>query len=222
MKILVSGTTGVGKSTISSELKLALIDKGFNAVVIGEEIIKSPLFKSYSKNIADWGFLAQLDFLLIRFKQWFSVENEISSGENKTIYIFDRHFLDDYIFSNLNSIKMSLSNFQRNNYMNLYNQLNKKFLSYKGFDITFYLTASFDNIMKRMNKRGRKEELLFPLDYWMDLYTLYYNRKKYLDKFVQSTRKLYKINTDSSDPKEIVKKMFIKFEAIVKKNENSN
>lgn len=197
MKIIISGTTGVGKSTTVKHLKEILEKKGKKVIIAGELVIDSPYFDLYFNNLVEWGFLAQLDFLLERFEQYFKIVEKSKLEKNKDIvYIFDRHFLEDLIFAELKWVRENTSAFLTNAYRNLYNELIKKLSLIDKPDFIFNLKASFDEISSRMKERGRELETKFSDSYWQDLYYRYYAKKSYRKTFKTFSNEFVEIDTD--------------------------
>jgi broad-specificity NMP kinase len=53
VKIAITGTTGVGKSTTIKELNKILLDNGYDVIVAGELVADSPLFSYYFDSVAE-------------------------------------------------------------------------------------------------------------------------------------------------------------------------
>lgn len=202
MKIIISGTTGVGKSTTVESLKKKLEDKGKKVIVKGELVLDSPYFQLYFNNLSEWGMLAQLDFLLERFRQYVSVDNELENLTNNTVVIFDRHFLEDLAFAELKWVRENTSIFLSNTYLVIYKELLKKLIFFKKIDYFILLKASFDTVMERMVNRGREIEQTFHEKYWQDLYYRYYSKKNYRKTFKEHTKHFVEIDTDDFNPDE--------------------
>lgn len=199
MKIVISGTVGVGKSTVSKLLKKKLSLQNKDVFLVEENVKNNPYLDFFYKNKSNWAFLIQMDFLLNRFKNAF-----ISEGKNQ-IKIYDRHFFDDYIFGNLKSIKDSMSSFESNLYnlifQNLYETLKKEC---NKVDYIFLLSSSFDILICRIKNRNRKVEKNVKRDYWMDLYNNYYYNKESLKFFENNSKKFKIIQTSNLSPEEVV------------------
>ncbi len=220
MRIVISGTVGVGKSSTTKELIKILKEKGYIVNYLKEETVNSPYLKHYYDNPESWAFIAQMDFLLERFKQWVSDEQKREKQKKedkgkKIITVYDRHFLDDYIFAELHSIKNSISQLNSIVYQSVYKELIEKLHDAKAEpDFLFLLDASLPTIVKRLHKRGREEEKETNEEYWKDLYDSYYVKPKFVHHFKTNTKKVVKIDTEKITPNEvansIIKEMGIK------------
>ncbi len=207
MKIIITGTTGVGKSTVVELLETKLKKSKRPVIRMGELVVNSEFFDYYFENLSEWGFLSQTSFLLDRFKQWIEVEHKINNYVENAINIFDRHFLDDLIFSELDEIKETTSNIETIAYKVVYEELLKKLENAKKIDFLFLLKADFDVIAERMRKRGRENETAFEVDYWKDLYYRYYEEERYQKHFQRYSKKMIIIDTTHKNPLEVVKEI---------------
>lgn len=205
MRIVISGTVGIGKSTTSNEFVKRLREMGKDVSFLKEETVDSPYLSYYYDSPADWAFVAQIDFLLGRFKQWLTDERDRAKAGKKHITVYDRHFLDDYVFAELHTIKNNISNFNSLTYQALYKELLEK-MSKMDSKPTYFvmLKAPIDVVMSRLNKRGREEEKEVDLKYWEDLYNNYYNRSAFQNHFKSNSKNFIEIDTTDKSTKEIV------------------
>ncbi len=201
MKIIISGTTGVGKSTTVELLEKRFKKENKKVVVLGELVVDSPYFDLYFDNLMEWGFLAQLDFLFERFRQFLNVQNQF---DDDTIVIYDRHFIEDKIFSELQKIKDSVPENLRNVYTHVYKELIKIADFFEKPDYFILLKSSYDTVLERMNKRGRDQEKKFENAYWQDLYYRYYSKKSHRNNFKNIAKNFREIDTDELNPEEVV------------------
>lgn len=195
MKIVISGTTGVGKSTAVNNLKNYYQKKGKKVIIMGEILVYSPYFDLYFNNFSTWNFLAQLDFLFERFHQFIEIEQKYKDHKD-IIIIYDRHFIEDKIFSELKLIKKGRTKLLDDAYKNVYNSMLDKINLFEKPDFFIVLRASFDVIMERMQKRNRSEEKKFDREYWQDLYYRYYSKKANKDIFRKYSKKYVELDTD--------------------------
>ncbi|CRX37006.1 / dck_1 / Deoxyadenosine/deoxycytidine kinase /:492374 Reverse [Candidatus Hepatoplasma crinochetorum] len=195
MKIVISGTTGVGKSTAVNNLKNYYQKKGKKVIIMGEILVYSPYFDLYFNNFSTWNFLAQLDFLFERFHQFIEIEQKYKDHKD-IIIIYDRHFIEDKIFSELKLIKKGRTKLLDEAYKNVYNSMLDKINLFEKPDFFIVLRASFDVIMERMQKRNRSEEKKFDREYWQDLYYRYYSKKANKDIFRKYSKKYVELDTD--------------------------
>ncbi len=203
MKIVISGTTGVGKSTTVKLLKKKLELMGKKVTVAGELVVDSPYFNLYFNDLAEWGALAQLDFLLERFKQYIELEIKLQDNPDQVI-IFDRHFLEDKIFSHLKAVKAAVSAFDTNIHNIIWQELVDKIQDFDKPDYFVLLKADFDIVEDRMKKRGRSQEEKFNQRYWQDLYWRYYNSNKYRTIFKDYSKNFLELSTDDTNPEQVV------------------
>lgn len=221
MRLVISGTVGVGKSTTSKALVKALEEKGYLVKFLNEETVNSPYLRFYYDEPANWAFVAQIDFLLGRFKQWLSTELEMEEYEKnkkdkdpEMIVIYDRHFLDDYLFAELHTIKNNISQFNSLTYHALYQELLAKMEKMDARpDYFLLLKAPLEAVMGRLHKRGRDEEKEVEMKYWQDLYSNYYERSMTKNHLVNNVKKLKEVDTLNKTTEEIVNELI----AIIKK-----
>ncbi len=208
MIIIISGTVGVGKSTVSKLLNNELIKKKINSKLFFELQDENPYLDFYYQSRYNWSFLIQLDFLFDRFKNYYK---STLISENR-YFIFDRSFIDDYVFFNLNSISETFNEYQKISYKSINQSLVKKID--KKPDYFFLLKTDFDEILNRIKKRGREFEQEEELnDYWKDLYYQYYKNEKVLNYIKKNVKNL--IIIDATESEEIIVKKIIQ---IIKKN----
>lgn len=209
MRVVISGTVGVGKSTTTELLIKKLEEKGFIVNHLNEETTTSPYLTHYYNEPAKWAFLAQIDFLMERFKQWLHDEKkrkeQESKGLKKVITVYDRHVIDDYIFAELHSIKENISHINSLTYQIIYKELLEKISdsnSQPGY--FFLLKADLSTIVKRLHKRGRVEEQDTDNEYWKDLYESYYVKPKFKYHFKKNAKRIINIDTENLSTEKIV------------------
>lgn len=207
MRIVISGTVGVGKSTVSN-LLFEELKKNNQLNLLKEETVRSIYLDYYYRNPQEWAFISQLDFLLGRFKQWLLDEKKretFAKNSNKNyITIYDRHFLDDYVFAELHTIKENISNINSITYQAIYKELIDKMNFLKARPNYFFLlTADFDIVIKRLKERNRKTEQDVDLKYWQDLYHNYYQRPMIQNHFKRNVEKMIIIDTANKTPEKV-------------------
>ncbi|NQX83433.1 MAG: deoxynucleoside kinase [Mycoplasmataceae bacterium] len=212
MRIVISGTVGVGKSTTTDLLVKTLRDKGYEVNHIKENTVVSPYLTYFYTEPSKWAFIAQLDFLIERFKQWLIDEKKRSKSTNKKlITIYDRHFIDDYIFAELHSIKENISQINSIVYQTVYKELLDKLIDADAKpDFFFLLEADLSTIVERLKKRGRKIEVNTEEEYWKELYDSYYIKPKFKYHFNKYSKKVLPINTENKDSTKIVSEIITK------------
>ncbi len=201
MNIVISGTVGVGKSTISKELEKHLQLKSEDVFLMDEINEDDPYLDNYYENRPAWSFLIQINFVLGRFN------NAYRFSQREGINIFDRHFLDDYIIASMPFVKndMPFPLWQTYNVIN--KQLNERLKESAKVDIFFLLKADFEEVIRRVENRGRESEKEVDVEYWRDMYNQYYNNPEIQEYIKGSVSKMIIIDANSSNPEEIVKEM---------------
>lgn len=205
MRIVISGTVGIGKSTTSEMVVKKLKEKGYDVNFLNEETVDSVYLDFYYKEPQNWAFISQIDFLLGRFKQWLNDEKSREhNNSDKRITLYDRHFLDDYVFAELHTIKENISMFNSLTYQAIYKELTEKMQRLDARpDYFFLLEAPLDVIIKRLEGRGRTEEQNVNIEYWKDLYHNYYVRPMFKNHFQNNVKNFVKIETSNKVPEEI-------------------
>lgn len=201
MKIIISGMVGVGKSTISENLYkyFEKNNKNLKIEFIKELQFDNPYLDFFYKERCEWSFLIQIDFLLERYKTLISEEKR-----KNDITIFDRHFLDDYIFANSDAIKEDITNIHLNIYLQLNKYLSSTINKEKRPDYFFLLKANYNEIINRIEKRGRSFEKNNDLEkYWKSMYKVYYENKLVQNYLSKNTKNFIIIDANKSE-KEIL------------------
>ncbi len=204
MRVVISGTVGVGKSTTTQELINRLENEGWKVNHLTEKTAESPYLKHYYDEPAKWAFVAQMDFLMERFKQWLTDEEDRLKHGDKVITVYDRHFIDDYIFAELHSIKENISNINSIVYQTVYKELLDKLVESKTQpDYFFLLEADLSTIVKRLHKRGREAEQDTDESYWKELYDSYYTKPKFSYHFEKYNKQVVKVDTENKTPAQV-------------------
>ena len=158
--ITVAGNVGAGKSTLTTLVGKKL---GFETHFVKVE--GNPYLQDFYLDQEKWGFHLQLYFLAQRFKQ----QKEIASNGLNNIQ--DRSIYED------------VGIFARNLYEN--NKMTKRdYITYRELfndmvphlrkpDLMIYLDGSIDNIIKRINLRGRDVEKSVDVEYWKNFHKRY-------------------------------------------------
>ena len=206
MRVVISGTVGIGKSTTTNLLVNKLAELGYDVAHLDEKTVESVYLDYYYKKPEEWAYLSQLDFVSGRFKQFLEDEKERETNKSeKRITIYDRHPLDDLVFAELHSVKRSITEMNSITYHAVYKEMIEK-INYMDAkpDYFILLTAPLEVVMERLNKRARDAEMGVDMAYWEDLYNNYYNRPVFQNHFEKNTKKVVKIDTSSKTPEEIV------------------
>lgn len=158
IQIIVEGMTASGKSTVVNLLSERL---GFQ--VMPEEF-RDPLdLLSRFHHDRKWAFPMQLNFLVTRFAQYLCASEEDN-------YILDRSIFGDKVYAML----YYRSGYFRDSQLGCYLTLYESLLHYvKKPKLFIIVRCSFDEIIRRINDRGRQDEIDAGVDYWKSLYDAY-------------------------------------------------
>ncbi len=210
MKLVISGTSGVGKSTTVALAKKHYEEQGKEVVVLTEMVLESPFFNLFYEDLAKWSWLGQIEFILTRFKQWIDIEERYKDVDPDTyVIIYDRTFMEDLIFAELKNVRLAVPSFHQKAYKIMYDDLVDKIDMYEKPDFFILLRATFDTVAERQfGQRGREqesnEENNIDTKFWQDLYYRYYGAKKYREIFRSHSKHFVEIDTDYSTPDEVL------------------
>ncbi len=213
MKLVISGTSGVGKSTTVQLTKEHYEKQGLEVVVLKEMVLESPFFNLFYEDLSKWSWLGQIEFVLTRFKQWLDIEERYKDVDPSTyVIIYDRTFMEDLIFAELKNVRNAVPSFHQKAYKVLYDDLVDKIEMYEKPDFFVLLRASFDTVAERQfGQRGREqesnEENNIDTKFWQDLYYRYYGAKTYREIFRKHSKHFVEIDTDYSTPVEVLEKV---------------
>lgn len=160
--IAVAGTVGIGKSTLTKKLAERL-----NFRTSFEKVDTNPYLDLYYNDFERWGFHLQIFFLAERFKEQKKIF-EYGGG-----FIQDRTIYEDLeIFAKMNFDNQSMQEQDFATYASLFEAmvLNPFF---EKPDIVIYLEGDFEDILARLQARGREMELQTERSYWEKLYGYY-------------------------------------------------
>lgn len=181
VQVVIDGMTASGKTTITSVLPERL-----SLRVMPEEFRDSyDLLNKFSQD-KKWCFPMQLNFLVTRFIQY-----KVASETND--YILDRSIFSDPVYAQLYYQKGFLSEDEYNGYLSLYKTLVSSLTEPK---CLLLLNCSFTEIMNRIKKRGREDELRLGEEYWRALYDAY---QSHLDHLQKTSENCIYINTEKFD-----------------------
>ncbi|WP_165005773.1 deoxynucleoside kinase [Enterococcus sp. ZJ1668] len=149
--IIVAGTIGAGKSTLTEMLAQNLETKPFYENVEDNEVL--PLFYS---NPEKYTFLLQIFFLNKRF---LAIKDAFSHDDN----VLDRSIYEDSMLFHLNADLGRVSEVEVQQYEGLLETMLKELEEIspqKKPDLLVYIRVSFDTMLERIKKRGRDYEQL--------------------------------------------------------------
>lgn len=148
--IIVSGMTGIGKTTVSKLLSEELNTKVFYESV---DIPILPLFYSSTEEEIQknrYPFLLQLTFLINKFKT-------LKEASLYKYSIVDRSIYEDFYFCKRNAELGRISKIEMDVYESLFNTLVSNIEI--NCDLHIYLRGEFDEVLKRIKLRGREYEV---------------------------------------------------------------
>ncbi|MCA1216456.1 deoxyadenosine/deoxycytidine kinase [Bacillus amyloliquefaciens] len=160
--ITVAGTVGVGKSTLTKALAKRL---RFHTSL--EEVDENPYLEKFYHDFERWSFHLQIYFLAERFKEQ---KNMFESGGG---FVQDRSIYEDTgIFAKMHADKGTMSLTDYTTYTSLFEAMVMT-PYFPHPDVLIYLEGDLENIINRIEKRGREMELQTNRSYWEEMYTRY-------------------------------------------------
>ena len=167
--ITIAGTVGVGKSTMTRALAQALEFK-----TSFEKVDTNPYLEKFYDDFERWSFHLQVYFLAERFKEQKKIF-EYGGG-----FVQDRSIYEDTgIFAKMHFDKGTMSPTDYETYTNLFDAMVMT-PYFPHPDLLIYLEGSFDEILSRIQERGRDMEKSTPISYWEEMYNRYTN---WIDNF---------------------------------------
>ena len=162
--ITIAGTVGVGKSTLTQ----ALADK-LNFKTSFENVDHNPYLDKFYHNFERWSFHLQIYFLAERFKEQKRMF-EYGGG-----FVQDRSIYEDVdIFAKMHEEQGTMSADDYHTYYELFNAMVMTPYFPKP-DVLIYLECDYDEVIDRIQQRGRDMEINTDPEYWRKLFKLYEN-----------------------------------------------
>ena len=155
MVIVVGGMIGLGKTSVTKILADALHGEAFFEKVEGNKLLEQFYTATPEESEKNrYPFLLQLHFLSTRFQL-------IKEACIKNNNVLDRSIYEDLYFCKRNMELGKISQLEMSIYASLVNNMMEEIdgLPKKAPDLMVYLTGSFDTVLDRIKKRGRKFEL---------------------------------------------------------------
>lgn len=160
--ITIAGTVGVGKSTMTKALAEAL-----NFRTSFEKVDTNPYLDKFYDDFEKWSFHLQIYFLAERFKEQKRIF-EYGGG-----FIQDRSIYEDTgIFAKMHYDKGTMSPTDYETYTNLFDAMVMT-PYFPHPDLLIYLEGSIDNIIDRIEERGRPMEQQTDKAYWHEMHDRY-------------------------------------------------
>lgn len=167
--ITVAGTVGVGKSTLTQALAKALQFK-----TSFEKVDNNPYLESFYNDFERWSFHLQIYFLAERFKEQKKIF-EYGGG-----FVQDRSIYEDTgIFARMHYEKGTMSSIDYETYTNLFEAMVMT-PYFPHPDLLIYLEGTLEEVVERINDRGREMEKQTPVSYWEEMYRRY---EKWINNF---------------------------------------
>ena len=160
--ITVAGTVGVGKSTMTSALANAL---GFKTSF--ENVDDNPYLDRFYDDFEKWSFHLQIYFLAERFKEQKRIFEQ-GGG-----FIQDRSIYEDTgIFAKMHADNGTMDSVDYDTYTNLFEAMVMT-PYFPHPNLLIYLEGSLEDILSRIQERGRPMEQETPVSYWEEMYGRY-------------------------------------------------
>ena len=167
--ITIAGTVGVGKSTMTNALANAL-----NFRTSFEKVDTNPYLDKFYDDFSKWSFHKQIYILAERFKEQKRIF-EYGGG-----FIQDRSIYEDTgIFAKMHFDKGTMSPIDYQTYTNLFDAMVMT-PYFPHPDLLIYLEGSIDDIIGRIEERGRPMEQQTDKEYWYEMHNRYEN---WIDNF---------------------------------------
>ncbi|QDQ00646.1 deoxynucleoside kinase [Lysinibacillus fusiformis] len=162
--ITIAGTVGVGKSTMTKTLAEAL-----NFRTSFEKVDTNPYLDKFYEDFEKWSFHLQVYFLAERFKEQKRIF-EYGGG-----FIQDRSIYEDTgIFAKMHFDKGTMNPTDYETYTNLFDAMVMT-PYFPHPDLLIYLEGPIDDVIGRIQERGRAMEQQTPNDYWVEMHDRYEN-----------------------------------------------
>lgn len=160
--ITIAGTVGVGKSTLTKALA-----ERFNFRTSFENVDHNPYLDKFYNDFERWSFHLQIYFLAERFKEQKRMF-EYGGG-----FIQDRSIYEDVdIFAKMHQEQGTMSPEDFETYSELFNAMVMTPYFPKP-DVLIYLECDYDDVINRIQQRGRQMEIETDTAYWQKLYQRY-------------------------------------------------
>jgi deoxyadenosine/deoxycytidine kinase len=167
--ITIAGTVGVGKSTMTKALAEALQFR-----TSFEKVDTNPYLDLFYDDFEKWSFHLQIYFLAERFKEQKRMF-EYGGG-----FVQDRSIYEDTgIFAKMHQEKGTMNAVDYETYTNLFEAMVMT-PYFPHPDLLIYLEGSLDDILGRIQERGRTMEQQTPVDYWVEMHERY---EKWINSF---------------------------------------
>lgn len=162
--ITIAGTVGVGKSSLTR----ALAEK-LNFKTSYENVDHNPYLDKFYDDFKRWSFHLQIYFLAERFKEQKRMF-EYGGG-----FVQDRSIYEDVeIFAKMHEVERTMSEDDFQTYSNLFEAMVMTPYFPKP-DVLIYLESDYEDVIQRIQARGRQMEIDTDPAYWRKLFKQYEN-----------------------------------------------
>lgn len=162
--ITVAGTVGVGKSVMTKALANAL-----NFKTSFEKVATNPYLEKFYEDFERWSFHLQVYFLAERFKEQKKIF-EYGGG-----FVQDRSIYEDTgIFAKMQYENGNMSQTDYETYKSLFDAMVMT-PYFPHPDLLIYLEGTLDEVVERIQRRGREMEKSTPVSYWEEMFERYEN-----------------------------------------------
>ncbi|MDR2661273.1 MAG: deoxynucleoside kinase [Lactobacillaceae bacterium] len=146
--IVLAGTIGAGKTSLTE-----LLAKTYNTKAFYESVDDNPILPLFYADPKKYGFLLQIYFLNKRMK-------DIADAKENKLNIIDRSIFEDALLFQLNADLGRSTQTEVDIYKSLLNNMMEGAdgRNSKDPDLLIHVKVSFDNMLNRINKRGRQFE----------------------------------------------------------------
>lgn len=147
--LTMAGMIGVGKSSLTE-----LVADHFDSEAYFESVgDNNPILDKFYDDPEKWAFHLQVHFLNERFK---SIKQALVKREN----VLDRSIYEDALFTQINHELGRIDSVSYDLYLDLLDNMMEEIegMPKKSPDLMIYLHGSFDEVMRRIKKRGREFE----------------------------------------------------------------
>ena len=161
--ITIAGTVGVGKSTMTTALANAL---GYRTSF--EKVDSNPYLDKFYADFTRWSFHLQVYFLAERFKEQKEFLNTVA------VLFKIALSMKTLAFCKNASRKGTMTETDYETYKGLFDAMVMT-PYFPHPDLLIYLEGSFDDIVDRIQERGRPMEQQTPIEYWKEMHGRYEN-----------------------------------------------
>jgi deoxyadenosine/deoxycytidine kinase len=160
--INIAGVVGVGKSSLCN----IYIEEGYK--VYHEPVFDNELLERFYSDKERYSFPLQVFFLNKRFEMY-------KDSTKHPLSIMDRSLMEDRIFAKMLRDRGEMDDKEYNIYVDLFNNMIAHVVPPT---LMVYLRIKTENVIQRIQKRGRLYELKQEEQYWYDLnsnYEIFFN-----------------------------------------------